>query len=195
LKAPKPPPERAMDVLELDHWLRARLRRLPLARNVVMLDGFVAAVVAGPVSMDPRAWICPLLAIPPDAFNTGGTPEFAAIAAVSKRHNEISDALVEKDTFAPLYSNGLSPPSPAHWAEGFFANIRLNQKQWKTVLDPTSVFADLLDPLVSALDNPDVGAQASQSAALAIPGAVSDLRKNFQLKRYGKPHYNSPRRS
>jgi hypothetical protein len=46
-----------------------------------MLDGYVTAIVAGPVSFDPREWICPLLAIDADAFNHGGTPEFAAISA------------------------------------------------------------------------------------------------------------------
>ncbi|WP_236000278.1 YecA family protein [Bradyrhizobium uaiense] len=28
-----------------------------------MLDGYVAAIVVGPVSMSPPDWICPLLAI------------------------------------------------------------------------------------------------------------------------------------
>ena len=51
---------------------------------------YVAAIVAGPVSMSPLDWICPLLAIDADAFNHGGTVEFAAISAVALRHNEIS---------------------------------------------------------------------------------------------------------
>jgi uncharacterized protein len=34
-----------------------------------MLDGYVAAIVAGPVSIDPPDWICPLLAVDTDAFN------------------------------------------------------------------------------------------------------------------------------
>ena len=53
-----------------------------------------AAIVAGPVSMSPLDWICPLLAIDADAFNHGGTPEFAAISAVALRHNALfSNAL------------------------------------------------------------------------------------------------------
>ena len=58
-----------------------------------MLDGYVTAIVAGPVSMGPLDWICPLLAIDADAFNHGGTPEFAAISAVALRHNDISNVL------------------------------------------------------------------------------------------------------
>jgi uncharacterized protein len=42
---------------------------------------------------DPREWICPLLAVEADAFNHGGTPEFAAISAVAVRHNDISNGL------------------------------------------------------------------------------------------------------
>jgi uncharacterized protein len=45
-----------------------------------MLDGYVTAIVARPVSISPPNWICPLLAIDADAFNHGGTPEFAAIS-------------------------------------------------------------------------------------------------------------------
>ena len=42
---------------ELDQWLADRRARGPLARNLSMLDGFIAAVVAGPVSMQPPFWI------------------------------------------------------------------------------------------------------------------------------------------
>jgi len=75
----------AMPLDELDQWLRGRADRHPAATNLSMLDGYVTAIVAGPVSFDPREWICPLLAIDADAFNHGGTPEFAAISAVAVR--------------------------------------------------------------------------------------------------------------
>jgi hypothetical protein len=51
-----------------------------------MLDGHVAAIVAGPVPMSPLDWICALLAIDADAFNHGDTSEFAAISGVALRH-------------------------------------------------------------------------------------------------------------
>ena len=34
--------------------------------------------------------LCPLLAIDANAFNHGGTLEFAAICAVARRHNDMS---------------------------------------------------------------------------------------------------------
>ena len=52
---------------ELHQWLRGRPDRRPAATNLSMLDGLVTAIVAGPVSFDPREWICPLLAIDADA--------------------------------------------------------------------------------------------------------------------------------
>src|SRR5271155_2179703 len=42
-----------------------------------MLDGAVASVVAGPASMNPEEWVCPLLGLGPDAFNHY-TEEFSA---------------------------------------------------------------------------------------------------------------------
>ena len=89
----------AMPLDKLDVWLQGRTGAA--ATNLSMLDGFVTAIVAGPVSMDPPEWICPLLGIEIDAFNHGGTPEFAAISAVAVRHNAIAETL----TNAPRPSN------------------------------------------------------------------------------------------
>src|SRR5260370_40866046 len=79
----------AMPLDELERWLPARTERRPVATSIATLDGYVAAIVAGPVSISPLDWICPLLAIDADAFNHGGTREFAAISAVVQRHNDI----------------------------------------------------------------------------------------------------------
>jgi uncharacterized protein len=57
--------------------------------SIPTLDGYVAAIVAGPVSIDPLDWICALLAVDTDAFNHGGTPEFAARTA-PQRHQSRS---------------------------------------------------------------------------------------------------------
>ncbi len=70
----------AMPLDKLDVWLQGRTGAA--ATNLSMLDGFVTAIVAGPVSMDPPEWICPLLGIEINAFNHGGTPEFAAMSVI-----------------------------------------------------------------------------------------------------------------
>ena len=43
----------AMPLDELEPWLQARAEKHPVATSLPMLDGYVAAVVAGPVSMSP----------------------------------------------------------------------------------------------------------------------------------------------
>lgn len=63
----------AMPLDELEPWLTARAKQHPPATSVPMLDGYVAAIVAGPLSTSPLDWICPLLAIDADAFNHRGT--------------------------------------------------------------------------------------------------------------------------
>ena len=77
----------AMSLVQLERWLQDRVERRPVATSLPVLDGYIAAIVAGPVSISPLDWICPLLAIDADAFNHGGTPEFAAISAVAQHHN------------------------------------------------------------------------------------------------------------
>ena len=52
-----------MPLDELEQWLQARAERRPIATCIPMLDGYVTAIVAGPVSISPPNWICPLLAI------------------------------------------------------------------------------------------------------------------------------------
>jgi hypothetical protein len=76
-----------------------------------MLDGYVTAIVAGPISFDPREWICPLLAINADAFNHGSTPKFAAISAVSA-------PLLRSDGAIAGHQHLLVPPEEASLLKG-----------------------------------------------------------------------------
>ena len=105
------------------------------------LDGFVTAVVAGPVSMNPPEWIRPLLGIEIDAFNHGSTSEFAAISAVAVRHNAISETLsTTSKTFEPIFArkpNGDVDARP--WCQGFYAAMKLRLSAWA----PLTNFADI----------------------------------------------------
>ena len=96
-----------MSFERLGQWMSKRARspvlRHPQATSLSMLDGAATAVVAGPVSMAPEKWVCPLLGVDPDAFNHD-TEEFSAIAATLIRHNAISEALSTRpETFEPLF--------------------------------------------------------------------------------------------
>src|SRR4029077_11122674 len=83
----------AMSLVQLERWLRDRAERRPVATSMPVLDGYVAAIVAGPVSISPLDWICPLLGIDADAFNHGGPRECAALSAVVQHYNPISKPL------------------------------------------------------------------------------------------------------
>jgi uncharacterized protein len=115
----------AVPLDRLDLWLQGRAGAA--AANWSMLDGFVTAIVAGPVSMDPPAWICPLLGIDVDAFNHGGTPEFAAISAVAVRHNRIVETLsTAPKTFEPILVRKPNREiDAAPWCQGFYAAMKL----------------------------------------------------------------------
>ena len=47
----------AMPLDELGRWLQARAERRPVATTIPTLDGYVTAIVAGPVSISPLDWI------------------------------------------------------------------------------------------------------------------------------------------
>ena len=166
-----------------------------------MVDGMVAAVVCGPVSMHPHAWINPMLALEPEAWDTGGTPEFAAIKAVSDRHNAVSDCLVYGRIYAPVYrrkANGEADPTD--WCEGFMRCVNLNRRKWKDVLDAGSFNHTLMSPILlycrdaraAPLLRPQPPRRLDERLLREAPGdiplVVAAMRKHFQPHRYGTPH-------
>ena len=163
-----------------------------------MLDGYVAAIVAGPVSMSPLDWICPLLAIDADAFNHGGTPEFAAISAVALHHNEISQTLSTKPRqFEPMHlRNPDGDIDPRPWCQGFYAAMRLRLSVWTPLLDASNVNHGLLRPILlncrddqgrPLLGSPRSGRETEhflRNAHLDIPAAVEAVRQYWMPIRY-----------
>ena len=198
-----PPPERAAGDEELEAWLEARRDLKPWARNLAMIDGFVAAVVCGPVSMHPHAWFNPLLAIEPAAWDVGGTPEFAAIKAVTDRHNAISDTLVADAPYKPVFRIGADGKvDPSDWCEGFMLCVKMHRRKWKDVLDEASQEHKLMLPILlyckDKRGRPLLGAYPPSPELDAlyevtpghIPLVVGAMRKYFQLQRFGSPHPN-----
>ena len=93
-----------MSLDELDRWLRAPRQRKPAADGIAMLDGFVAAIVAGPATYEPLGWLCSLLGVSRHAINDGDTEEYAAIAAAAQHHNALAVALSEAPgRFTPIF--------------------------------------------------------------------------------------------
>jgi uncharacterized protein len=197
-KAASSMPAAAMPLEELERWLQARVDQHPVATGIPMLDGYIAAIVAGPVSMSPLDWICPLLAIDADAFNHGGTPEFAAISAVALRHNEISQILsTTPRQFEPMHlRNPDGDVDPRPWCQGFYAAMRLKLSAWAPLLDTGNVNHGLLLPiLLHCRDDqgqPMLGLSRSsrdiahflRNAHADIPAAVEAMRQYWMHIRY-----------
>ena len=143
----------AMSFERLGQWMSERARSPtlphPRATSLSMLDGAVAAVVAGPVSMPPEEWVCPLLGVDPDAFNRD-TEEFSAIAATLMRHNAISQTLSTRpESFEPLFvrsPDGEVDPQP--WCMGFYAVMKLRLRVWSRLFSPDRTEHALLRPIL-----------------------------------------------
>jgi uncharacterized protein len=114
-----------------------------------MLDGAVASVVAGPASMNPDGWVCPLLGVGPDAFNHD-TEEVFAIAATRIRHNAISNTVSTKpESFEPLFLRRPDGEDDVRsWCMGFYAVMKLRLLAWSRLLNPNAIEHGLLLPIL-----------------------------------------------
>jgi uncharacterized protein len=188
----------AMPLDRLGRWLVERAPR-PLVCNVAMFDGFVTAVVAGPVSMEPPDWICPLLGVDREAFDHGDTPEFAAICAAATHHNAVSATLSETpNRFAPLHLTGPDGEiDPRPWCMGFKATIDLQRPAWSPLLNPGDIHHGLLLPIllhcVDDMGRPVLGpprpgpetAAFLRDAHQDIPMCVEAIRQYWMPIRFG----------
>jgi uncharacterized protein len=191
----------AMSFDELGPWMSERTKsttlRHPQATSLSMLDGAVAAVVAGPVSMMPEEWVCPLIGVDPDDFNHD-TETFSAIAATLMRHNAISNTLSTKpESFEPLF---LRRPDGAieawPWCMGFYAIMKLRLLAWSRLMSPNAADHGLLLPIlfhcVDSAGRPVLDEQRrgpgtpsfAQQAWRDIPAVVEAMRQFWMPTRF-----------
>ena len=193
----------AMSFDRLGLWLSERARSTtlhhPQATSLSMLDGAIAAVVAGPVSMMPEEWVCPLIGADPDDFNHD-TETFSAIAATLMRHNAIVNTLSTKpESFEPLFlcrPNGQIDPQP--WCMGFYAVVKLRRLAWSRLLNPSAAEHVLLLPiLVHCVDTAgrpvlktprrDLAAPPfAREGARDIPTVVEAMRQFWMPTRFAR---------
>ncbi len=173
----------AMPFEQLGKWMSERARsptlRHPQETSLSMLDGPVTAVVAGPVSMAPEEWVCPLLGVDPDAFNHD-TEEFSAIAATLMRHNAISETLSTRpESFEPLFvqsPDGEVDPQP--WCMGFYTVLKLRLLVWSRLLSPDRIEHALLRPIL--FHCVDDAGQPTPPPAKRSPGTPLLARNNWR---------------
>jgi uncharacterized protein len=184
----------------LDRWLRAPRKPKPVAEGISMLDGFVAAIVVGPATYEPLAWLCPLLGVTRGAINDGGTEEYAALAAVAEHHNALSATLGESpQRFVPIFErDDTGGIDVAMWCRGFHAAIQLNPTFWRALLPARGLAHRWLIPILAhcarADGRPVRGAPprgpltelARCDAHREIPGAVAAIREFWAPTRYNR---------
>jgi uncharacterized protein len=193
----------AMSFERLGLWIGERAKsttlRHPQATSLSMLDGAAAAVVAGPVSMMPEEWICPLLGVDPDDFNHD-TETFSAIAAMLTRHNAIVNALSTKpESFEPLFErtpNG--EVDPQAWCMGFYAVIKLRLLAWSRLMSPNVTEHGLLLPILFHCVDPSgrpvldahrrrlAAPSFAQKAWRDIPAVVEAMRQFWMPSRFAR---------
>ena len=153
--------------------------------------------MAGPVSISPLDWICPLLAIDADAFNHGGTAEFAAISAVVQHHNDISNTLsMAPQLFKPIFrSKPGGGVDVRPWCHGFYSAMKLRLLAWSPLLSFGNPDYHLLLPvlLFCADDNGRPVVPGTDAAVVKrlrhqapddIPAFVEGIRQYWMPTRY-----------
>lgn len=137
-----------MDLDALDRWLQ---RAQPEGKidDVSMLDGYVTAVIVGPVSIPPDEWFVDLLGDKGRIASARGKT-LAAIEAIIQRHNAIGDTLATApQTYAPIFKradDGTVFAEP--WCLGFLTAMHLRWAAWKPLRDPARPEFSLITPIL-----------------------------------------------
>ena len=137
-----------------------------------LIDGLIAALVAGPVFVDPREWLPLIFAGRLPALDDG-TPEYLAVNTIFNRYNEVSATLADHPSaYRPIFMHDAGHLIADHWAVGFMRGISLRTQQWADVL-----LTDLRLTLVPIFVCHDMGA-----------GFLPDIPKAEQLRRRPTAH-------
>jgi uncharacterized protein len=115
--------------------------------GVSELDGFLTAIVSGPVAVMPSRWLAVLYGDFPPVWNQ--TEEAEKILSLLLRHmNDISFWLLEEpEEFKPLYLENTASEKPVivvdEWCEGYMRGVGITFDEWISAPE----IADLLEPI------------------------------------------------
>ena len=142
------PAATAMDLEALQAWLRA-LEPPARVDGVSMLDGYLSALIVGPISIPPEEWFVDLLG-EHGRIATAVGRRLAAIQAIAARFNAISEGLsLAPDRHAPIFEkmdDGTVLAEP--WCMGFLAAMQLRWNEWRPLRDLDRIDHGLLLPIL-----------------------------------------------
>ena len=136
------------------------------AVGMSLIDGLIAALVAGPVFVGPQEWL-PLIFAGRVPAAVAGTAEHLAVNTIFNRYNEVST------TYRPMFMQDAGRIEVDHWAVGFMRGIGLRVQEWTDVL-LTDTLRLTLAPIFVAHD---IGA-----------GFLPDMPRAEQLRRRVTAH-------
>ncbi|AYH44852.1 UPF0149 family protein [Azoarcus sp. DN11] len=119
--------------------------------NLEMLDGYLAAVIASPVTIDPEQWLPPVWSAHGDEISFGsGSQLQRAIRLVRRYYNELATTLGQPEGWEPFCyaaSEGDTIAIGEEWIEGFAQGLELWPADWDADLPE-----DAADAVRTALD-------------------------------------------
>jgi yecA family protein len=137
-----------------------------------LIDGLIAALVAGPVFVDPPEWL-PLIFAGRVPACIAGTPEHLAVNTIFNRYNEVSTTLADHPkAYRPIFMFDADRLIVDHWAVGFMRAISLRVQDWTDVL-----LTDMRLTLAPIFVSHDMGA-----------GFLPDIPQAEQLRRRAAAH-------
>jgi uncharacterized protein len=115
--------------------------------GVSELDGFLTAIVSGPVTVQPSRWLPVLYGDFPPVWDRAEDAQ-AFLELLLRHMNEIVFWLLdEPEEFEPLYLESDTPQGPAvvvdEWCEGYLRGVGITFDEWISAPE----IADLLDPI------------------------------------------------
>jgi uncharacterized protein len=119
------------------------------ARFISMLDGYLAAIVAGPCSIPPDEWLADLLGENGNIATAHGK-RLDAIMAIAARFNAISEILsIAPSSYAPIFQRtGDGTVLAGPWCLGFAAAMKLRWDAWARLRDCEGIECGLLLPIM-----------------------------------------------
>jgi uncharacterized protein len=125
------------------------------AMNPEEMDGFFAALICGPVTVPPSAYLDEIWGGRPAPFATEA--ELREFLNLAMRHwNWIAQALASQDLlFIPrlVVEEDEDVPRGNRWARGFLRGVGLCREAWDEIFDDEDRFAILLPVLALAHEN------------------------------------------
>lgn len=162
---------RTLSLEQLEIWLD---ELDPPVAGVSSIDGFLAAVAAGPSVIDPDVWIKSILR--EHALNARSAP---ARRTILKRYNRICIELAEKpEAYAPIYMRTEEGEVLLEdFANGFFTAMHLDMEAWKPfIADPEFGY-----PLAALLGHSTITGGPSWIEQLGDPSANLALVDTWRM--------------